>query len=104
MDGHACAVSIVITEPLAHSPPANNPCVNLKIISNIGDSIPAVDQVGSKPVKNVTAENPRIVIIIAFFLPCLSPKFPKIAPPTGRITSAMVYVWKKGYINYNELR
>ena len=58
----------------------------------MGAIIPAACQVGSKPVRNVTVENPKIVIIIAFFLPCLSPKFPKIAPPTGRITSAMVYV------------
>ena len=61
-------------------------------MSNIGDIIPAISQVGSKPVRNVTVENPMIVIIIAFFLPCLSPKFPKIAPPTGLITSATTYV------------
>ncbi len=60
--------------------------------SNIGAIIPAVCQVGSKPVIKVMIENPIIVIIIDFFLPCLSPNCPNTAPPTGRIISVIIYV------------
>jgi len=62
---------VEITDPLAHSPPANSPWINLKTISNTGATIPTVCKVGSKPVTNVTVENPIIVITIVFFLPCL---------------------------------
>src|SRR5579872_1030017 len=88
------AVSIVITAPLPHSPPAKKPCVNLNVTNNTGASTPTISQVGNKPVENVAAENPIMVIIIVFFLPILSPKFPKIAPPTGRITSVTTYAAK----------
>ena len=54
--------------------------------------MPTICQVGNKPVANVAIEKPMIVIIIAFFLPCLSPKLPNNAPPTGRIISVMTYV------------
>ncbi|MGA7009293.1 MAG: hypothetical protein WB612_06095, partial [Nitrososphaeraceae archaeon] len=49
-------VSIVMDDPLAHSPPANSPCANLRSINNIGATIPTVFQVGSKPVRKVIAD------------------------------------------------
>jgi hypothetical protein len=58
---------MVITDPLAHSPPANNPWINLKKIRSIGANMPTVCQVGSKPVAKVTIENPTIVTIMVFF-------------------------------------
>ena len=84
----------MITAPLPHSPPAKKPCKNLIIINKIGAKIPTVCQVGNNPVQNVTTEKPVIVIIIAFFLPYLSPKFPKNAPPKGLIISVTTYVAK----------
>ena len=54
-------------DSLAHSPPANNPCENLKIISNMGASMPTVGQVGIKPVRNVTIEIPRSLLSLLFF-------------------------------------
>jgi hypothetical protein len=45
-------------------------------------------------VQKVTIETPVIVIIMAFFLPCLSPKFPKNAPPIGLIIKVTTYVPK----------
>ena len=82
--------SIVIDDPLAHSPPANNPCANLRTINKIGAIIPALFHVGNNPVRNVIADIPVIVTIIAFFRPCRSPKLPNRAPPRGLIINATV--------------
>jgi Transposase IS116/IS110/IS902 family len=40
----------------------------------------------------VAVEKPDTVIIMAFVLPCLSPKLPNRAPPTGLITKVTVNV------------
>jgi len=68
--------------------------MNLNKINMIGAINPTMSHVGSNPVAKVAVEKPNIVIIIIFFRPILSPKFPKNAPPNGRITNVITYAAK----------
>ncbi|MCI1748345.1 MAG: hypothetical protein LKI24_09760 [Acidipropionibacterium sp.] len=86
----ACSAARV-TAP-DHSPPTARPWRNLRVASRVGAQIPMEDAGGRRPMSAVAPPIPKIVIIRTERLPTLSPRVPKMIPPTGRATNPMAKV------------
>ena len=76
--------SIVISAPPAHSPPTEIPCSARSATSRIGASSPTLAYVGRQPIATVEPPISSSVMTSIALRPMRSPKWPKIAAPTGR--------------------
>lgn len=80
--------SNVKTSELMSCPPTERPCSNLTIVSNTILNGPTAAYPGRQPMQKVGNAMRKIDIVSALRLPYLSPMYPIIIPPRGRIKKA----------------
>ena len=71
-----------------YSPPVQNPCNKRHIKRVIGAIIPKTSYPGKQPITKLGIPISIIEIERAFFLPHLSPIYPKTIAPKGRVQKA----------------
>lgn len=77
-----------------HSPPRPIPWARRQITSRMGAHMPMTSYEGIRPMSTVDAPIICRVRISIFLRPILSPKWPKIMPPSGRATKPTAKVAK----------
>jgi hypothetical protein len=80
----ACSRAMSMAPP--HSPPTASPCRIRNTISRTGATAPTWAVVGSRPMTVVAIPMVTIDVTSTPLRPIRSPKWPKIAPPSGRAT------------------
>ena len=83
----------ISTEP-PHSPPTPSPCAIRSRVSSAGAVYPSVAYPGSRPIRNVLIPISISVVTSIALRPTRSPKWPKIAAPTGRAAKPTNWVPK----------